>query len=213
MELFSKKPKCPYCDFKLDKKPTRKQKCPNCFEYIRVKGGELYTEKQIDELAFKGTWLRKLKFYGANEEMFKSERSNLSQKFGFEASVNDTFWGMMMKLLSMQKGDLYNMEQLYQCMGDFVVEEGKDPEPYIQESKKVKEKAMREQLYYWKRVYRTYSNVRAEIYTANDEYVCDVCKNASKRTYTVDEFLETMPIPIKCTSSHGCRCHIVESVK
>jgi len=188
-------------------------KCPNCFEYIRVKGGELYTEKQIDEIAFKEKWLRKLKSYGADEEMFDSERNKLSQKFGFEATVYDTFWGMMMKLLTIQQGDLYSKEQIYKYMGELVTSEGKDPEPYIQESKKLKAKAMKEQLDYWKIIYKSYSNVKVEIYTVNDDNVCDVCKNASKCKLTVDKFLETMPIPMNCNNPHGCRCYLVESVK
>ena len=204
--------KCPYCEFELAKKPTRKKKCPNCSESIFVREGKLFTEKQIEDLALKKRWLTKLKWYGATEEMFDQERKNLSKKFGFEASINDTIWGMMMKLLSKQD-DLLKMEHLYLSMGDFVTEEGKDPAPYIQESKKVKEKAMKEQLQYWKTVYSSYTNVKASIYTANDEYVCEVCDSASKRTYKVDEFLEEMPIPLNCISLHGCRCALVESVK
>ena len=44
---------CPYCGGKLEKKPTRKKKCPHCSEFIMVRKGELYTEAQVQELKFK----------------------------------------------------------------------------------------------------------------------------------------------------------------
>lgn len=45
--LFKKKIRCPYCNNPLEKKPTRKKKCPSCGEYIYVKKGQLYKEDDL----------------------------------------------------------------------------------------------------------------------------------------------------------------------
>jgi len=53
---FFKNSVCPYCDFKLDKSPLKKTKCPNCHNYIYVrtnlvtKEKMLLTEEQVNKL-------------------------------------------------------------------------------------------------------------------------------------------------------------------
>jgi len=49
------------------------------------------------------------------------------------------------------------------------------------------------------------SGMVVKIQTRKDEYVCDECKRLSKMVFTVDEALEIMPIPHKCTNA-SCRC-------
>jgi len=44
-----------------------------------------------------------------------------------------------------------------------------------------------------------------KILTRNDDLVCDECKKLSDMTFTIDEFLKTMPVPHKCTNAK-CRC-------
>ncbi len=76
MRLFKKKPKCPYCEFELEEKPTRKKKCPNCSEYIIVRQGELYTEEQAEIMYQVGI----LEQYGASQKMFEEARKTSLQK-------------------------------------------------------------------------------------------------------------------------------------
>ena len=86
MRLFKKKLTCPNCGNRLDKKPTRKKKCPHCSEFIFVRQGELYTEEQAEIM----DQVRYLEQYGASQKMFEEARKELSEHFGSQASVRDT---------------------------------------------------------------------------------------------------------------------------
>ena len=211
MGLFSKKPKCPYCDSELDIKPTRKKKCPNCSEYIFVWKGDIYTEKQVKDLKLKNKWLRMLERYGATEAMFSQVRKNLSKRFGFEASVNDTIWGIMNTLIGKQK-DLFDMEHLYLLMADFVEEEGKDPKQYVNQAMKVKEQNVKREVLEIKKDIGPISMV-ITVNTCNDGIVCKACEKISRNKYTIDDFLRKMPIPNECTNPRGCRCWVGATFK
>ncbi|HAJ37930.1 MAG TPA: hypothetical protein DCL15_19850 [Chloroflexi bacterium] len=41
--------RCPYCRRKLEKKPTRKSKCPHCGELIYVRAGDLLREDELEQ--------------------------------------------------------------------------------------------------------------------------------------------------------------------
>lgn len=43
--------RCPYCRRKLEKKPTRKSKCPQCGELIYVRAGDLLREDELEQVA------------------------------------------------------------------------------------------------------------------------------------------------------------------
>jgi len=45
--------RCPYCRRKLEKKPTRKTKCPHCGEPIYVRAGDLLREDELEQIAAK----------------------------------------------------------------------------------------------------------------------------------------------------------------
>ena len=211
MGLFSKKPKCPYCDFELDTKPTRKKKCPNCSEYIFVWKGDIYTEKQVKDLKLKSKWLRILERFGATEAMFTKVRKNLSKRFGFEASVNDTIWGIMNTLTGQQE-DLIDMVQIYLLMGDFVEEEGKDPEQYVKQAMDIKRRSIKLEVLDTKKSIDPIRMV-IKVMTCNDSIVCTYCKNISKVKYEIDDFLMKMPIPKECTNPRGCRCWVGATFK
>lgn len=207
MRLFKQKVTCPYCGNELEKKPTRKKKCPHCSEFIFVRSGELYTEIQVKEFDFKRRWLGILGRFGATEEMFTRQRKDLSKRFGFQASVNDTIWGLMNKLLGVQN-DLLDMEQIYLFMGDFVEEEGKDPKQYYQQAMNLKENLIKQDVVNYKKEFGSLFDINILVYTCNDQHICENCDNASKQKYKVDEFLENMPIPMKCENPRGCRCSV-----
>jgi len=199
---------CPYCGGVLEKKPTRKKKCPHCSEFIMVRRGELYTEKQVEEMEFKNRWLGWLERYGASEKMFTKVRRKLSKNFGFEASVNDTIWGMMGEIASSNRTNPNNLENINLLMGKFVEEEGKDPSPHIREAMKWKEYCIKQAVLEDKKNASKYFETRVVPSHCNDDFVCNDCRAASKRTYSHKEFLKTMPIPRNCTNPHGCRCWV-----
>jgi hypothetical protein len=211
MGLFSKKPKCPHCDFELDKKPTRKKKCPNCSEFIFVWKGDIYTEKQVKDLKMKNKWLRMLERFGATEAMFSQVGKNLSKRFGFEASVNDTIWGVMNTLTGKQE-DLIDMVQLYLHMADFVEAEGKDPEPYIKQAMEIKEQSVKLEVLGIKKDIGPIK-MKITVNTCNDQYVCEDCEKISREEYEIDDFLKKLPIPNNCSNPRGCRCWVGATFK
>lgn len=104
--LFDKTPKqpsekvenkavCPYCNFEFEERPSRKKKCPNCGNFIFVRQGRLLTqeEAEIDD------WLKRVEYLGVTKKVFLEEQEILSQRFGMKASVNDTAWGILNKLV------------------------------------------------------------------------------------------------------------------
>ena len=81
-------------------------------------------------------------------------------------------------------------------MAHIAREEAKDPKPYVAETARCELLELKK------------SGVisRVRINTRNDSFVCPACREASTRTYGLDEALKTMPIPNLCQSENGCRC-------
>jgi len=136
MLFFKKRPKCPNCNFKLTDKPVRKQKCPQCNNYIFVRNGELFTEEEVNIL----DWLLRLEHFGISRRDFDKHRKELSQQFGQLASVNDTVWRLLNHLIELNYKDSVAQEQIYREMAALVSSEGKDPTEYLVQAEKVKEK-------------------------------------------------------------------------
>lgn len=134
--FFKKKSKCPNCNFILADKPVRKQKCPQCDNYILVRNGELVTEEEANIL----DWLLRLEHFGVSRRDFDKHRKELSQQFGQLADVNDTVWRILNHLIEVKYKDFVAQEQIYREMAAFVSNEGKDPTEYLIQAEKVKEK-------------------------------------------------------------------------
>ncbi len=125
---------CPYCEFKLDKMPGRKKKCPACgnFIYVRTRPADqqkvLVTEEQTAEIEeqwaiINGTYDQ----YIESKESFEKEKAILSERFGHSASDNDVKWSLLNKelLTHATNGDwgLYRNSKL--GMADILRKEGK----------------------------------------------------------------------------------------
>jgi len=199
--------KCPYCGENLEKKPTRKKKCPHCSQYMYIRQGIPYTEDQVKARDFRIRWINKLNNQGATEALFENARKSLADQFGFEPSLNDSVWRLMNSLVPKQT-DSHDLFQLYILMGEFVSAEGKDPTPYIKQANGIREIETRNQLLKYKKDFEQIYKCRINIHTANDEHVCENCNENSKKQYEISDFLERLPIPRECTSNHGCRCGI-----
>jgi rubrerythrin len=78
--------KCPYCGNKLDKKPTRKKKCPHCDRYIFIRNGELKTEDESIFIDF----TKRVQWLDINVSDMKREQNKLRKKKGKESSAYDT---------------------------------------------------------------------------------------------------------------------------
>ena len=136
MGLFHRKPKCPNCNSVLQAKPTRKQECPYCNKFIFVRNGELVTEEQATIL----DWLGALEYFGITRKDFDEQRSELSKKFGVQASVNDTLWRIFNNLIITFASNEVALEQIYREMAKLVSSEGKDPTQYLVEAEKVRKR-------------------------------------------------------------------------
>lgn len=125
---------CPYCEFTFSSPPKRKKKCPNCGEFIFIRDGNLVTKDQsmiID-------WLAKLEYYGVSRNVFEKERKQLSDEFGFKASVNDTMWRILNLLVTKHTNNPHNLKQIYQLMSSLASSEGKDPTPYLEQAASIR---------------------------------------------------------------------------
>lgn len=102
-------PKCPYCGFNLDKKPTQKKKCPNCGKnmFVRTRPDDrervLVTEEQV--LVIEAQWAklseqRLLEYEQREREKlesnpeYKQEKDKLTKQWGKEPAVNDVLWSL-----------------------------------------------------------------------------------------------------------------------
>lgn len=134
MQLFQRKPKCPNCDMALQIKPTRKQECPHCGKFILVRNGEPVTAEQAAIM----DWLVRLESLGVTRKDFDKQRNELSKQFGTQASVNDTLWRILNKLILNFARSNTHLEQVYREMASLVSSEGKDPTQYLVEAEKVR---------------------------------------------------------------------------
>ena len=191
--------RCPYCSEALEKKPSRKTKCPHCGNAIYVQKGRLLTEKEQQRENFVSTWVRKLQNSGFDftAEDFESEERALQRQFGRTGSWNDVIWGVLNRL-SAEAEEHVDRMSIYMLMADVLVADGKD-------SSEFRALAAKEQL-------AGIASERVEVRTVNDEQVCENCRRLDGQVFTIEEALSELPVPHRCTSPRGCRCYYVPVV-
>lgn len=183
--------RCPYCNNSLEKRPSRKKKCPHCGNYIVVKRGHLLTE---DQKAI-GVWLDRLAPLGVTKHLFKQSHKQLAERFGSPPSVNDTIWHVLNSLVATTT-DHSRAKMIYSEMAQLVRGEGKNPKPYLAKASKhallgLKEAGIR----------------RVRVQTVRDEFVCPQCRKLTKKTFTIEQALNELPVPNACENKQdSCRC-------
>lgn len=186
MSFFTKKTKCPYCKLVLDKPAKRKKKCPHCGKYIFVRNGKMFTNEDAKAL----DWVKKLEGYGVTKRTFSKECKNMEKQFNQPPSTNDVIWRILNKMV------VSGYSIGYHFMAVIAREEGKDTKPYTTEVLKQTLVGYRDKEFI--------GSVR--IYTANDNQVCESCRNLHDKVFSIEEALETLPIPTMCTNDI-CRCY------
>lgn len=206
---------CPYCGYKFEKIPKRKKRCPECENEIFVRWGKLYTEEEKDIKDWLDSY--NIKELGITRDEFNKSRQELSKEFGFIASVNDTFWRILTTINTPDKSFSYR-KLVYLAMTHILKMEGKSTDEVMAKAQKMEiaegkianeesAKAFIEELLKVKGLNdRSGTQMVGRILTCNDEHVCDECKKISKMIFTIEEALEAMPIPHKCTNIR-CRCY------
>lgn len=183
------KQKCPNCNQVLDIEIKRKRKCPLCGQYISVRNGKLLTD-QDKKIEY---WLERLTKYKITKKEYDKERRALRKQFGSDPSVNDVLWRLLNIVASKDKRAYLDMKSL-------ALDEERDPTPYLEEFHK-------RELMETKQMGITH----VDVYTRNDDIVCDVCKELTKKFIPIDEAIRELPIPRKCKGDF-CRCWYISSV-
>ncbi len=95
---------CPYCSRLLQRKPTKKTKCPQCGKviYVRTRPQDqlkvLVTEQQADLLEEQWSIIKgRHGEYLAQKRKIETERVRLTKLFGTAPSENDVKWGLLGK--------------------------------------------------------------------------------------------------------------------
>ena len=177
MSIFKKAIRCPNCQERIEKKPTRKTKCPHCEKPIYVRHGELVTEEQ----KVKHDDMDLFRF---TEEEYRTKQSELLKKFGSMPSHSDTIWGTANGKIPMLMGQkaFCELSDLYMAMAKFMHGKGKDFIELFKTSKKYQLLHLKE---------GGLENVLVEI--------CGVaspsCQIFAEKKMPLDEAIKTMPIP------------------
>jgi DNA-directed RNA polymerase subunit RPC12/RpoP len=129
--MFSpRRTKCPNCGKELPIKPTHKQECPQCGGIILVRNGDLVTEEQVTIM----DWLVRLEGFGITRNYFDKQRDELTKQFGARASVNDTLWWILNRLILNFARNNGLLEQVYREMASLISSEGRDPTQFLIEA-------------------------------------------------------------------------------
>jgi len=198
--------KCPYCNSILNSIPKRKTKCKSCgnYFYIRTrlddKAKVIVTEKECSEID-----LISLVFLSGviSEREFIKAKRTLKEQF---KSDKDIVWRLFNEKIdsASKRNDLGSLSDIYFAMAEFTHKEGKESFHLLQQSAK----------------YRLidYKNLGVKIVEILATNPCEYCKKMEGKKLSIQEALETMPIPAKeCqmdlfdTGKTFCRCTYVQS--
>lgn len=213
---------CPYCSVNLEKIPTRKTKCKSCGKEFLVRTHYLTKQKVIltqnaadlydiekDKYYVDKSFLNSLTFLSGLEEdkmnkLVEKTRQDLSLKFGKQASLGDTLWGIANKLIQeeIKSNNTSTLKGLYMQMGMYLHNTGRDSGAVVANSFKLD---LME--------YKNNSVVTGvEVISANDS--CDFCKANNGKIFKIADAIEQSILPCNsCTfklnkeaKSGWCRC-------
>jgi hypothetical protein len=110
-----------------------------------------------------------------------------------EDKNNDERWNELnQKLLNaIQKNDLHEMHAIYYDQAMLLKEEGRDSFPVLEQSLK-------------SGLYKEENFDQVQIQVGVNS--CDTCKSLSNKVYTVEEAVQTSPLPVSGCSNESCRC-------
>jgi hypothetical protein len=210
---------CPYCKFKFIKLPSKKSKCPNCFEYVYVrtlpdtKEKMIVTEKEAseidkkwEEINFKKRWHNDLfNRYGGTIDEYNYIISKSGSPF-----TRDHIYTMLNSLADKNsRNNKFNIvSQIYYSMALFIYEEDKNPFELIRLSRYYELIHYKNQGMFSKVRILTCSNTKKE-----ENKACLECSKQHGLVFEINEALDRMPIPCNSCSHNKdiksypfCRC-------
>jgi ribosomal protein S27AE len=215
--MFKSKPKCPYCGAVLTDPPKTKKKCPACGNTVFFKV-DPYTNKEYfltednsvqinllkERYRIEEAFFNIFNEYGLTEKLFIKRRQNYIKKaknnysaFAFVTSIFNE-----LSLNFAKKNNYSQLNSLYYQMARFLADYNEEFFFYLQESAKMN-------LYSFKQIEKDSGlkhkvNIMAAVGSKNSS--CAKCAKQNGKSYTIDEALEEMPIPVKDCENGFCRC-------
>lgn len=180
------KPICPYCKSQLDKMPGRKKQCTTCGEFIYVRTGKLFTEKEAGNYDAVKEGLNSLESHGVSKKRFEKAKKKHSSPH-----VRNVIWGLFNELLreNMKTGNLQELKMIYGSMAVFLDYEGKDSHNCLAARAKM-------ELTLLKRSH-------IEKVAVLGKGCCSACEQLEGKEYRTDDAIEKMPIPNPDCTRHS----------
>ena len=205
--------KCPYCRETLEQKPQRKKKCPFCSNTIYIRSGNLVTEERADEIdkERKEEKQRQVlenlcKRFGHSIEDYQKREQEFSKKIG-GAKPNQVDVILSLFNEGIVRGKYAETGIPYYDMALFLNENNKECFHILQLAAKMELKE------YQKQEFVTHVGI-------SSAGGCPSCEKLDGKEMTIEEALETMPIPNKDCTFHlydekrgFCRCTYYPEVK
>lgn len=211
---------CPYCKYKFNKIPSKKSKCPECFEYVYIRTLPDTKEKMIvteieaneidkkwEEINLKKRWHHDLfNRYGGTIDEYNYIVNNSGSPF-----TRDHIYTMLNALAekNTRNNKLDIVSQIYFSMALFIYEEEKNPFKLIKLSRYYELMHYKNQGYFSKVRILTCSNNPSK----EENKACLECSKQQGLVFELNEALEIMPIPCNgCSHNQGnkpyafCRC-------
>nr|WAH99948.1 MAG: hypothetical protein OI716_00875 [Candidatus Methanoperedens sp.]WAI00102.1 MAG: hypothetical protein OI720_00720 [Candidatus Methanoperedens sp.] len=204
--LIESEPICPSCKKTLNKRPTRKTRCPSCGNdiYVRSKPRVFSSTLLTKDESMAVDWLNKLENYGIGQKDYIDKREELTKKFGRSPKPTDIIWKLYNGRIQeeIKSGNLWVLKSLNWDMALFLYEEGKEFFESLQESQK---------MHLMK--YKQQGLVKVRIASSGN---CPACIDMMGKVLAIEVALKEMPIPVKdCTFKlHGrtpgwCGCRYI----
>jgi hypothetical protein len=145
--------------------------------------------------------IRILGNHGISIEEFNKSKKKKTKQYGFKPSDNDIVWELLNKRLLelMKTSDINELRGIYYGMAKFGYEEGKSFIHLLKEASKCELIRYKE------------SEVVSKVQILAADNSCDEFKELNGKQFTIEETLETMPLPnLNCTwpdvEPGWCRC-------
>jgi len=215
---------CPYCGETLEQKPQRKKKCPFCSNTIHIRSGNLVTEEKADEIDKEREEERLRQREEKEKERQRRHLENLCERFEFsveefqkrEQEFSEKMGGAKPSqidvVLSLFNEGIVKRKYAktgipYYDMALFLNENNRECFHILQLATKMQLKG------YQKQEFVTHVGIISS-------GGCPLCEKLDGKEMTVEEALETMPIPNKDCTFHlydekrgFCRCTYYPEVK
>jgi hypothetical protein len=148
-----------------------------------------------------GVFLQRLKGFGISEEDFRRTDKQITDRWGYETTAEDTYLVILNQLAGKHSSEPYITARVFFHIRDHLVLGGKNPRIAISEGQRWFLQGLLED-----------GVDRVMIRTADDNKVCPECRSLHGIEMEITEAFNQLPVPSKCTSDH-CRCSYIDPLE